>query len=419
MQPRGLRSNPDFRKLWAGQAISLFGSFIGNTALQFTAIIFLDASALQVALLTAAGLAPQFLGGLVAGAWADRIRRRPILIAADTGRALVLVTIPLAAALGVLRIEQLYAVAFLAGVLTIFFDVAYQSYVPSLVRQEELVQANSRLAASESAAEIGGFALAGWLVQALTGPGAMLVDALSFAASALFIGRIRAAEPPPVPASERDRLRAEIGEGLRAVLRDPILRALAGTAVVQDFAFRVIGAVILLYATRELGFSPGVQGLIFGIGGVTSLAGALGAGRIAALLGLGRAAILGVLVTGAGTLVLPLAHGATVAAALLLIVNQLITDPASAVFRISEVSLRQAVAPERMLGRVNGSIQFAGFGAQLAGTFAGGVLAEVIGLRATLVVGTAGILLAGIWLATSPVRHVRATTGPVMPAPAA
>lgn len=403
----GLWRHRDFLKLWAGETASVFGSLIGGTALQFTAILVLDATPFQAALLGIAALLPGFLGGLVAGVWVDRLRRRPLLIAADLGRAALLATIPLAAALDLLRMEQLYAVAFLAGILTVLFDVAYQSYLPSLVRREELVEGNSRLAASAAAAEVGAFGIAGWLVQIFTAPVAILIDAVSFVVSAVAVVFIRAREPAPAPAAQRQRMHLEIGEGLRAVLRNPVLRAIAGCIVLLECAFRIVGAVILLYATRELGLAPGVQGMIFAVGGATSLIGAMLAGRAADRLGAGPALVLGVLLTGAGTVFIPLAHGAGALAVALLVVNQLVTDPAYTVFSITAVSLRQAITPDRLLGRVNGSIRVAGLGAAVLGSLAGGLLGERIGLRATLVTGTSVMLLAALWLVLSPVRSLR------------
>ena len=204
---------------------------VSGAALSFTAILFLNASPAQLGLLRVADLLPKFLAGLVAGVWVDRLRRRPIMVAADIGRALLLVTIPAAALLHQLRIELLYAVALLTGLLTLFFDIANRSYLPTLIRREELVEGNSKLTASASVAEFGGFSLAGWLVQWLTGPIAVLVDAVSFLFSALFLGMIRAPEPPPVPHGEQQGMRQEIVEGLQAVRREPILLSLAVTTL--------------------------------------------------------------------------------------------------------------------------------------------------------------------------------------------
>ncbi|MGQ0568631.1 MAG: MFS transporter [Armatimonadota bacterium] len=407
----GLWHNPDFVKLWAAATISIFGSLITRTALPFTAILVLKATPVQIALLAAADLASQFLVGLVAGAWADRLRRRPIMIAADLGRAALLGTIPLAAFFHALRIEQLYAVAFLTGILTVFFDVADQSYLPTLVRREQLVEGNGKLSASASIAEVGAFGLSGWLVQLLTGPIAILIDALSFLWSALFVGLIRAPEPAPAPPGGGQSIRAEIAEGLRVVLGNPLLRAIAGCTLTANLSFRISGAVFLLFTTRELGFQPGIQGMIFAVGGVSSLLGALVAGRTAHRFGAGPVMIAGVVLMGVSMLLIPLAQGATMLALLLLVAQQL-GDGAFTVYDITQVSLRQAITPERVLGRANASIRFSMLGAMLAGSLLGGLLGETIGLRATLTAAAGGILLSALWLILSPLRTLRAPLEP-------
>ncbi|HEU4759437.1 MAG TPA: MFS transporter [Dehalococcoidia bacterium] len=414
----GLWANTDFLKLWAGETVSVFGSLVGRTALPFAAILVLDARPFQIALLAAADIVPGLLVGLVAGVWVDRLRRRPILIAADIGRAALLCSIPLAYALDMLHIEQLYAVAFLAGVLTMFFDVAYLSYLPSVVRREELLEGNSKLAASSSMAEVGAFGVAGWLVQLLTAPVAILIDALSFLFSALFVSWIRSPEPAPA-ASERQSIRREIAEGVRLVVGDPLLRATAGSVVTADFSFRVFGTVFLLFAVRDLGFHPGILGMIFAVGGVSSLLGSLVAGRSARRLGTGTTMVGGVLLMGLSMLFVPLAQGATVLAAALLLAQQLMGDGAFTVYEINQVSLRQAITADRLLGRVNASIRFAGLAAMLVGALVGGLLGETIGLRATLVVGAGGLCLGALWLALSPVRGLRSAPVGYVGTPAA
>jgi len=304
-------------------------------------------------------------------------------------------------------IEQLYVVAFLAGVLTIFFDVAYLSYLPSLVRKEELLEGNSKLTASSAAAEAGAFGAAGWLVQLLSGPGAVLADAVSFLFSALFVGLIRRPEPVAAPAAQREGMRQEIGEGIRTVLRSPILRSIAVAGVIVDFSFRVFGTVFLLYATRELGFRPGVLGLIFAVGGASSLLGALAARRGAARLGIGPAMVFGVMIMGISMLFVPAAQDATLLGAALLVAQQLFGDGAFTVYEVNQVSLRQSITPDRLLGRVNAGIRFAGLAAMLLGAVTGGLLGETLGLRGTLVVGSVGIFLAGVWLMLSPVWRLR------------
>src|SRR5207249_3437996 len=195
----GLWRHPDFVKLWAGETISVFGSLIGRTALHFTAILVLDARPFEVAALLALGIVPELIFAPYVGVWVDRLRRRPIMIAADLGRATLLASIPLAYAFDALTMEQLYVVAFLTGILSICFEVAYQSYLPSLIKREELLEGNSKLKASDSAAEVGAFGAAGWLVQLFTGPVAILIDAVSFLFSAFYIRRITKTESPPRP----------------------------------------------------------------------------------------------------------------------------------------------------------------------------------------------------------------------------
>ena len=233
--------NPNFVRLWPGETISIFGSLVGRTALPFTAILVLDAGPLQIAFLSAAELVPAFLAGPFVGVWVDRLRRRPIMIAADVGRFALLGTIPLAHVFDALTMEQLYAVAFFVGILTISFDVAYLSYMPSIVRKDQLLEGNSKLAASSSVAEVGGFSLSGWLVQLVTGPVTILIDAVSFLFSAAFIAAIRAPEPEPAPAEARTSVRG-VQRGVRFLVRDPVLRAVAAAAVTLEFSRRIFGA---------------------------------------------------------------------------------------------------------------------------------------------------------------------------------
>jgi MFS family permease len=399
----GLWRHPDFLKLWAGQTVSVFGSLITGIAFQFTAILVLDASAFQVAVLGAANPVAGLVAGLVAGVWVDRLARRPLMIAADLARAALLVSVPAAALAGLLRIEQLYLVAFLTGVCTIVFDIAYQSHLPTLVRREDLVEGNSKLAASASAAEVGGFGLSGWLVQLLTAPFAVLVDAVTFVVSAVCLALIRTPEPPAVPAHERRSMRTEVVDGLRVLLHQPVLRALAASAAIEALARGVIGALILLYLSRELGFGPGVLGMIFGIGGLSSLAGAVIAGPVTRRIGIGTAAMLSLVVAAVGTSTILFARDTSMLAVVLLVANQLITDPAATVNDIATTSLRQSLTPDRVLGRVNASIRFCSLTITLIGTLAAGLLAAQIGLRPTLAIGVGCIALAAVPLL--PVRN--------------
>ena len=400
----GLWQHSDFLRLWSGQTISVFGSLVGGSALQFTAVIVLDAKPFQMAVLTASTLVPGFFFGLVAGVWVDRLRRRPIMIAADIGRALVLVSVPLAWALDILRIEHLYVVAFLMGTFTFLFDVAYRSYLPTLVERNDLIEANSKLTASSAASEVGGFGVAGWLVQLITGPLTILVDAISFIGSALFLRSIKTPESIPSIEERRSVLR-ELVEGLGVVVRSPLLRAAAISSVTLDFSMGVFGTVILLYMVNDLGFEPGVLGMIFAVGGVSSLIGSVVAGRAGRRLGLGRAMVTGLVLFGLSQLLIPLAQGPMAVVAIFLIVQQF-GDGTYVVREISEMSLRQAITPEPFLGRMNASFRFGGIAAMLVGTLVGGILGEVIGLRWTLVVGAGGTFIAALRLLLSQVRNV-------------
>ncbi|MEP7216821.1 MAG: MFS transporter [Anaerolineaceae bacterium] len=403
----GLWRHPDFVRLWAGETISIFGSLIGYLALSFTAILWLDASPLEISILAGAQLVPGFVVGLVAGVWVDRLRRRPIMILADLGRFVALLTIPAAALFDLLTIWQLYAVALAASTLTVFFDVAYQSYLPTLVVRDQLVEGNAKLTASASVAEVGSFSLSGWLVQLVSGPGAILIDAVSFLGSAFFVWRIRTAEPPPIPEHERTGVWQEAKQGLRVVWHEPIVRSLALANAIAMCGGRILSVVFLLYLNQEVGFGPGALGMIFAVGGVTSLAGSLLAGRSHLFGGLGPAMVLAAAVRAVGTLFMPLASSVSVLGTGLLVANQCVTDPAGSFYDINDVSLRQAVTPHEVQGRMFASCRFIDFGAMLLGTAIGGVLGELIGLRETLFVAVGLSGISAVWLALSPVAKLK------------
>jgi MFS family permease len=364
------------------------------------AVLTLGATPAQMGILGALETAPALLVGLAAGVYVDRFRRRPLLVLADLGRALLLVTIPLAAALGLLGLPQLYVVALLTGVLTVFFDIACPSYVPTLVGRERMLEANSRLGISSSLAEMSGPALGGWLVQVLTAPFAILVDAVSFVISALFLTGIRAPEPPPEPRMERAGAMSDALAGLRAIRREPRLRALVGAAATQSLFGGFFMALFSLFTIRELGISPAVQGLVIATGGVGELFGALAAARVARRFGMRRTLLGAVVIGGLGTLAIPLAGwaGSVSAAALLLIAAQLIDDPALTVFHIHALSVRQTIADPQLLGRVNAGAHVCAMGALPIGALLGGALGQVLGMQATLTIGALGITASAFWL---------------------
>ncbi|MBA2597127.1 MAG: MFS transporter [Chloroflexia bacterium] len=404
----GLWRNPKFVNLWAAATVSTYGSLVTCTALPFAAILLLDASPSAISLLRVAELLPGFVFGLVAGAWVDRLRRRPIMIATDLGRALLIVTIPLAAFLGLLGLGQLYAIAALVSVLSVFFDVAYQSYLPSLVKNEELVEANSKLSAAMSVAEASAFSSAGWLIQILTAPIAMMVDAVTFVASAGLVARI----PDPEAGAETHAsetapsIVSDVAEGLRAIWNDPILRGMVFAGLAQNCSFGLIGTVFLLYVNQEIGFDPGILGMIFAVGGVSSFLGAMIAGRLSQF-GVGSVMVASLLLASLGDAFVPLATAANIVGVIFLVAQQLVADSALTVYDINQVSLRQAIAPAHVLGRVNASVRVTEFGAVLLGTVVAGYIGETFGLRQTLWLGVALSFAGAMILLFSPVRDVQ------------
>ncbi len=400
----GLWRHRDFMRLWAAQTVSQLGSQIGGSALRFTAILALGATPVQLGLLSAAQVLPALLLGLLAGVWVDRARRRPLLIAADLGRGLLLLSVPLAALAGALRIEQLYLVAAAVGALSIVFEVAYQSYLPTLVRRDQLVEGNSKLGVSDSLAEIVGPPAGGALVQTAGGPASVALDALSFFGSALALWRIRTPEAAPEPAEERRPVLPEVYAGLRAAAADPLLRTLLGVALTQGFFGPIIGVLYDLYLLRELGLSPALIGVTVAVGGVSALGGALIAQRVTARLGVGRTMALALLAGALAAPLLPLAAGPL---AFWVIVLAQATDIVDAVYVINERSLRQALVPAHLLGRVAACFQVLTTAVGLAGVLLAGPLAEQIGLRAAIAVACLGLVAARLWLIGSPLLRLR------------
>jgi len=401
---RGLFRQPDFLKLWSGQAISQIGSHISREGLPLTAVLVLGASPFQMGILNGAGAAGVLLFGLFFGVWVDRLRRRPLLILADLARALLLASIPLAALWHRLTFVHLCLVASALGVLTTLFDIAYRTYVPSLVGAGALLDANSKLALTESTSEIVGPGLTGLLVQWLTAPVAIAFDAFSFLFSMGAVWWIRAPESRPEPAADPDIIR-EIREGLAACWRDSRLRALVLRNTVGAF-FMGFCSLYILYVIRELGLNAAQLGMVIAVGGATNLAGALMAPRLVAKLGLGSSMIASFAVVGIAALLPAMAHGSVAACCLVLVLAQL-GDVAWPVTTICDRSLCQAVAPPALLGRVTSAMHLMFRGILPAGTLVGGAVATVLGLRITMAIGALGFLLSGLFLVFSPVRKLR------------
>jgi len=403
----GLWRHPDFVRLWAGETISVFGTMVGGLALQFTAVLFLDASAFEMSILIACQFVPGFTVGLLAGAWVDRLPRRPLMIVTDIGRFAALILIPIAAAFDALTIQQLWITAIVTASLRVFFDVAYRSYLPSIVPAEQLVEGNAKLTASESVAEFAGFGVSGWLVQIFTAPGAVLIDAFSFLWSAAWIRSIKTPERRAEDGHERQHIVREVWEGLQLVGRTPIIRSLALANATTAIASGLIEVVFLLYLSDEIGFDPGVLGMIFAVGGVTSLLGSFLANRGERMSMIGPALVGASFIRSAGTLFMPLATSVSPASAALLVGNQVVTDPAWTYYNINELSLRQRITPDRLQGRMNGSIQFLEFGGTFLGTIFAGLFADAIGLREVLFLAVGFQFAASIVLLLGPVARLR------------
>lgn len=395
----------DFVLLWAGQTVSVLGSQVTLLALPAAAILMLHASPFQVGLLGALEFLAFPTLGLVAGVYADRVKRRWIMIICDLGRMLALGSIPTAYALGWLSMPLLYAVALLTGVFTVFFDIAYQSYLPALIPRPKLIEGNSKLEVSRSVAQVAGPAIAGLLLQIVGAARAIAVDAASFAVSVLSLWAIRRPEPAPAPgtASGRRGFWVEMWEGMRVVLGNPTLWKIAGCTATSNLGSNIIFAVYLIFVFRYLHLSPGVVGLIFAAGSAGGLLGAVSAGALARRFGLGRALVLGIAGSFAYFLV-PLAQlGASL---LLLVTSFLVMSFGGTVYNVNQVSLRQTITPDHVQGRMNATVRTMIWGTIPIGSFVGGILGERFGVVPALVVGAIVATLAGIWILAGPV-HLR------------
>jgi MFS family permease len=397
-----------FLKLWAAQTVSAFGDQVTILALPLLAVTTLEASAGQMGVLRAAETAPILVVGLFAGVWIDRLRRRPILIAADLGRAVLLLAIPAAAWLDVLRIELLYVVGILVGTLTVFFEVARQSYVTTVVERGRLVDANSKLQVTNSASEVVGPGIAGALVQILGAPITVLLDAASFVVSGALIGRIRSAESAPATRPPGSNIWHEMRAGLRHVVHDPILRTLAGATGSGNIFENARYAVLVLFMSDDLGLKPGAIGLVLGAGSLGYFFGAFLPGWTANRFGLGRAIVGSMVVIWCGELLFPFAAGPDRIAVPILIVALFLTGLAAAPYDVNQFSLRQAITPDAILGRVNASMRVVIRGAVPIGALLGGLIGELFGLRAVMIFASFGGLSSLLWLWRSPVPAMQA-----------
>jgi predicted MFS family arabinose efflux permease len=401
-----LWSHPDFMRLWSGRAVSQLGSQLSLVAIPLYAVLALDASPLEMGLLGAAAGIPRLLVGFLAGAWVDRHRRKPVMVATNLGQALAVAAIPIAALLGVASFGLLVAVEVVVGLLAVFFQAAWVPYIPGLVGRKLLPSANSRILASNSVAQVAGPSLAGMLVGAVGGPVTIGLNALSYLWSALRIARIGYREPEPRPHGAHDSIVREMRQGLGVLMRSPVLRALAGshaTIVLAGWAFL---AVYPIYMLNTLDLSPRGVGLVYASGGVGALVGSVVTTTVIRRLGTGPAIVWSAALFGLFGLTIPLAVIVPDHALPLVVFAEFAQWLTLVIFEITEGSLRQAVTPDHLLGRVAASDLVLVSGLQPVGAFVGGVLGEVIGVQPTLLVGVAGMFCAGAWVWWSPIRHV-------------
>ena len=407
----------DFMKLWTGQTISQFGDEITLLAVPLLAIGILGAGPLEMGILGVVRFLPWIFFTLPAGVWVDRMRRRPILIGADIARAALLASIPVAFLTGWLSLPQVYVVAFLAGTLEVFFDVAYQSYLPSIVERDELVEGNSKLELSRAGSSVVGPTVAGFLVELVTAPFAIAFDAISYLGAALFIGLIGRREEGPEPHDPADgkppSMWQEARAGLGYVFTSPYLRSIAATTGTLNLFGNISGAVLILYLFNELGLTAATLGLIFALGNIGVLLGALSGGRMAKAIGVGPTIVFTAAIDGVALILVPLAPPDD--PFWWLVASGLIVGFSTVVYNVNQVGLRQAITPNRMLGRMNATMRLIVWGTIPIGALIGGILGTVLinamgpqaGLQAVLFVSAIGSFFGFLPVFFSPVRSLR------------
>ncbi|WP_291408190.1 MFS transporter [Actinophytocola sp.] len=394
----------DFRRVWLADAISQLGTRMTFLAAPLVAVLSLHASAFEVALVRAFESLGALLFGLLAGAWVDRLRCRPVLLVTDLGRFLVLLSIPAAALVGVLSLGHLYVVMFVVGSLSIWFDIAHQSYLPRLLPADQLVSANAKLSANTSVAALAGASGGGFLVQLLTAPLVFTADALSFLWSAAWIRSIRHREPGPPKRPDR-HLGREILEGLRFVVRQPLLRAIAGNTATFVLWQSAHSAVTVVFLVREIGLSAGAIGLLGTIGLVGALLSAAASGRLTARFGQARALVAAAVALGPGYVVSAFTTPGW--GLVWFVASTAIASFGIVLLGVTEMTCRQLVCPPELLGRVNATMEFTMWAVMPVGAILGGGLATWLGLRETILVAGVGACFAALWLVFSPMRRLR------------
>jgi predicted MFS family arabinose efflux permease len=405
-EPPPLLRQPEFLKFWAAQSISQLGDQITLLALPLVAVLTLDASAAQMGFLVAAELLPHLFFSLFAGVWIERSQqRRRLMILADVARAGLLASVPLAAAFDLLTFPQLYAVAFAVGTFAVMFDVSWSILFIAVVPRRDVVDANSKMSLSRSVSFVAGPSVAGFLVQALTAPVTLLVDAFSYLGSALFLTRVRAQEAPVE--EDGNGVFRSLRDGMRFVLRDELIRADLGCAATINLFNFVFHAIFVLYATRELGVAPGTLGVALGIGAVGGILGALLAPRLEQAIGIGRSVVLGSVLFPAPLILVPIASGSELQLGLILAAAEFFSSVGVMIFDVSASSMTFLRTPDRIRARTSGTFRFVNYGIRPIGALLGGALGTALGLHAALWIGVVGALLGVLWLVFSPIPRLR------------
>lgn len=392
-------------RLWTSETIGAFGRQVTGLALPTVAILLLKAGPFEMGMLNGLQVLAFPIFGLIVGVWADRWHRRPIMVVANLGRMIALGSIPVAFVFGILHLYQLYVVAAVVGIFTVFFDVAYQSYLPSLIERTDLIEGNSKLETSQSAAQVVGPAVAGFLIQVVGAAEAIAADAMAFLTSAVFIFSIKKKEPKPQPSGEDPNFVAELKEGAQIVLKNPILRRIAACTATYNLGSGILFAVFLIYVYDQLKLSPGIVGIVFGLGGIGVLLGAVSAAKVANSLGLGPTIVVSTFLSGVGLLAIPLASFGP--AIPILILLTILSGFGTPVYNINQVSLRQAITPDRLQGRMNATMRTIVWGTIPLGSFVGGILGSQLGILTTLVIGGVVATLSAIWVVFGPVVSLR------------
>jgi MFS family permease len=391
-----LPPSADFRRFWVGQGVSLVGTQVTLLALPLSAVLFVNATPEQMGYLVAAEMSPVVLLSLFLGVWVDRMRRRPILIAADMARAICVGAVPLAALLGILHIEYLYVVSFCLGALSVLFDTASSAFLPSLLGDSDLALAYGASVVTESAAEVVGPGLAGLLVQALTAPVALVVDAVSYVFSAAMLLTVRTAES--TQHASKTNLRADLAAGLSAVLGEPTLRAVVLCIGTAGIFLEVRLVLLMLFAARDLQLGAMAIGAILAVGSVGGMLGGLVAPHAIQRVGVLRTFVATVLLVPITLAITPLAAGSPLLAAAVLLIGQTLFQVTLMASNVCFRILRQQLSPPDMLGRVTATVRLLTWGALPVGALVGGQLGELLGLRAALAVSAVGALLGCAWL---------------------